>query len=116
MTHHIRILAGQLNRNAGSHVYHMELTRRLAARGHRMSVVCFGSGAAVSDVADVVEIAPLVIQDLPLVWRFASPARAWSCSRQLRRKTLSQPDIVIGGEHLFLRPHCANGPLHLTDL
>jgi glycosyltransferase involved in cell wall biosynthesis len=107
MAYHIRILAGQLNRNAGSHVYHIELTRRLAARGHRMSVVCFGSGAAVNDVADVMEIDPLEVQDRPLVWRFASLVRAWSCSRQLRHKSLSRPDIVIGGEHLLLRPHAA---------
>jgi len=110
MAYHIRILAGQLNRNAGSHVYHLELTRKLAARGHRVSVVCFGSGAAVRDVAEVAEIDPLEVQNVPLVWRFATVVRAWSCNRQLRRESLAEPDIVIGGEHLLLRPHCAMFP------
>lgn len=107
MTYHIRILAGQLNRSAGSHVYHIELTRRLAARGHTVSIVCLGSGAAVRDVAEVVEINPIEVQDTPLVWRCASLARAWSCSRQLRHKSLARADVVIGGEHLLLRPHAA---------
>jgi hypothetical protein len=38
MPHLIRILAGSLKPTAGSHIYNRELIRRLAERGHRVSV------------------------------------------------------------------------------
>ena len=40
---HVRVLAGSLQPTAGSHIYNAELIRRLANRGHRVSVVTLDS-------------------------------------------------------------------------
>ena len=43
MPYRVRVLAGRVDRGAGSHVYHLELVKRLAVRGHRVSLVCFSA-------------------------------------------------------------------------
>ncbi len=105
MKYHIRILAGRLDRSAGSHVYHQQLAQRLAARGHRVSLVCFEAVPGAGDYADIVEIPPASWDKVPFFWRFASFLQHRHCTRQLLRRTLPCPDIVIGGEHLFLQGH-----------
>lgn len=105
MPRHIRILAGRLDRTAGSHVYHAQLARRLAARGHRVSVVAFEAPPDL-DADAAVEAIPLVpYERLRAVWRLSSLLQYRHCTRELQRRPLDRPDVVIGGEHLFLRAH-----------
>lgn len=102
---HIRILAGPLDRAAGSHVYHYELARRLAERGYKVSVIAFPSRHAfLKDVA----IESFEIPDFsraPLIWRYSSFLKYWYCAKLIRTSHLDVPDIVIGGEHLWLKAH-----------
>src|SRR5947209_5693921 len=110
MPFHVRILAGLLGRGTGSHLYHTELARRLAARGHRVSIVCFDSVPEVEDAVEVVKIPRRTSEPWPFVWRFASLADYSRCSRGLMRQDLPPADVVIGGEHLFLRAHARKFP------
>jgi len=105
MGYHIRILAGEVGRGVGSHMYHQELTRRLAARGHHVSVVCFASVPELRDSAEVFEIPPADYTDKRFLWRFAVLFQYRHLSRELMRLNMPPADIVIGGEHLFLRAY-----------
>lgn len=105
MALHVRILAGRLDRAAGSHVYHNQLARRLAARGHRVSVVCLASEPEVASCAEITEIAPRRYDQSRFLWRVATVCRYLECARALRAANLAPPDMVIGGEHLFLKAH-----------
>jgi glycosyltransferase involved in cell wall biosynthesis len=99
-----------VDRGAGSHVYHQELVRRLAARGHRVSLVCFDPQPAVGDDIAVHGI-PLPAQtSLPFLWRVSAVRNYRHCSKALARLALSPADVVIGGEHLFLKSHARRFP------
>lgn len=107
---HIRILAGQLDRTAGSHVYHYELARRLANRGYKVSVMAFESKSIPLQDVVVMSLKTRDFSRLPLVWRYASALKHRSCRHAIRTNNLSSPDIVIGGEHLWLTPHFKRFP------
>lgn len=101
----VRILAGHLNHEAGSHIYHNELARRLANRGHSVSVICFQSDHKLPDSIDVRQIENTRFELRPVMWRIAPLSRYRYCRKALRALRPSRPDIVIGGEHLLLKPH-----------
>ena len=101
----IRVLAGQVDRFAGSHVYHREIIRRLAIRGHDLSVLCFNAEPETDRYARVTRIGFSPCRTASFAWRFASIVDYWHASRGLGRGGLDEVDVVFGGEHLFLRPH-----------
>lgn len=102
---HFRILAGKLELEAGSHIYHRELATGLAMRGHKVSIVATGDGPPLCDNVEVTVLQQRRYDQWPFVWRYAAHLQYKNLSRQLARARLSRPDIVIGGEHLLLRPH-----------
>jgi glycosyltransferase involved in cell wall biosynthesis len=102
---HVRILAGQVGPGAGSHIYHQELVRRLAARGHQISVVCFSSTPEVRDSAEVFEIPLADYAGITFFWRTAALFQHRHLSRELKRLDMGPADVAIGGEHLFLRAY-----------
>ena len=107
---HVRLLAGQVDRNAGSHAYHQELIRRLTARGHRVSVVCFG---ATPDVCDCAEVYTIPRDDgvrRRVLWRLAYLFAYRHCMARLRELDLDPPDVVLAGEHLLLKGHARRFP------
>lgn len=106
----IRILAGKLDRGAGSHVYHQELARRLAARGHKISIVCFEAVPGLESVADITEIPLPRYETSAGLWRFAHALQLRHCSRQIAGSSLAPADVVIAGEHLFLKGHAKKFP------
>ena len=105
MSYHVRVLAGRVDRGAGSHVYHQELARRLAARGHRVSLICFNADADAGPGVEVHAIPPPAKSTWPLVWRFDAVRHYRHCVRRLLNLDLSPADVVIAGEHLFLKTH-----------
>lgn len=110
MSFDVRLLVGSLRPTAGSHIYNRELIRRLAERGHRVSVVAFDDGG--TDWGDV-ELHVLregPWQRLPVLWRWASRFRTFDFRWRLPSLKLSRPDVVIGTEHLLLKPHLACFP------
>jgi glycosyltransferase involved in cell wall biosynthesis len=108
--YHVRVLAGRLDCGAGSHVYHRQLVRRLAGRGHRVSVVCFQKAPELADCAECYECPLAPFDQSPLVWRFAALRQYRRCTRLLRRLALPPADVVIAGEHLFLKGHARAFP------
>jgi glycosyltransferase involved in cell wall biosynthesis len=103
--YHVRILAGRVDRGAGSHVYHQQLVRRLAARGYRVSVVCFQAVPDVRECAETFEVPLAPYDKARFVWRFTSLLQYWHCTRLLLCQNLPPTDVVVGGEHFFLRGH-----------
>src|SRR5688572_24604816 len=110
MGYHVRILAGRLDRDAGSHVYHQQLARRLTARGHRVSVVCFAGAVDVGECDAVYALPRPQHARSRLRWRVAALTEWRALTAAVRRLELSRPDVVIGGEHLFLKGHCGKFP------
>ncbi len=106
----IRVLAGSLGGGAGSHVYNRELIRRLAARGHRLSVVAFDGGDSVADVADVVELPLRGFSQAPAVWPLATGLEHAYLGLRFARRDWQKADVVIGAEHLFIRAHARKLP------
>jgi glycosyltransferase involved in cell wall biosynthesis len=110
MSYHVRILAGPVDNTAGSHVYHREMIRRLAARGHRVSVICFQATPEVHACAEVVEIPRTPARQGTLTWRLASWIEYRHFTRELMARTLSCPDVVVTGEHLLTKGHWQKFP------
>lgn len=102
---HVRILAGSLTPQAGSHIYNSELIRRLAARGHRVSVVALDDGGDRWSPIEVTVLPKHSWKTMPVLWRFAGPLQGLLASRQIAAARLDRPDVVIAAEHFFLKPH-----------
>jgi glycosyltransferase involved in cell wall biosynthesis len=105
----VRILAGRVDRSAGSHVYHQELTRRFAARGHRVSLVCFEATPEALECAEVHEV-PKELYIRSVMWRFSSFMTYRQSRSRLLHLDLPPADVVIAGEHLFLKAHWKKFP------
>ncbi len=100
----VRVLAGRVDRKAGSHFYHLQFVQRLAERGHRVSLVCIGpapDGLGAEEVFTVPPPAP----PGRLLWRFQTLFSARHHRRAVEGLRLGPVDVVVGGEHLFLKPH-----------
>ena len=108
--YHVRVLAGRVDRGAGSHVYNHQLVRRLGARGHRVSLVCFDPEANVGPDVEV-HVVPLPPQpSLPFLWRFTAVNNYRHCHRGVLQMNLDAPDVVIAAEHLFMKAHAQRFP------
>lgn len=110
MIRSVRILAGNLSPTAGSHVYHVQLARRLAERGYDVSVFAYEACASLNGVAAVTVVPCRSYADMPLLWRFESFLRARDVAAFIRRCEAPCPNVVIGAEHLSLKPHAARFP------
>jgi glycosyltransferase involved in cell wall biosynthesis len=58
----------------------------------------------------VVAIPRRISEPWPFFWRFAFLADYWRCSRGLMRQDLPSADVVVAGEHLFLKAHARKFP------
>jgi len=101
---HICLLAGRVDRYAGSHAYNRELIRRFAARGHRVTVVCFEADESTRSHADVLAISVPPQSSVPLLWRFGPAFAAAYASRRFAALNVPPADVVFAGEHLLIRP------------
>jgi glycosyltransferase involved in cell wall biosynthesis len=108
--YHIRVLAGRVDRGAGSHVYHQELVRRLRARGHHVSLVSFEPNPGVGNDVDVYAVPLPAPTSVPFLWRLAAVRNYRHCHRGLLELDLPPADIVIAGEHLFMKAHARRFP------
>ncbi len=107
----VRVMAGGLGPGAGSHLYNRELIRRLAARGHTVSAVCYGGAEHVrGERVTAHEIHAPEFSTWPIVWPWATRLRADSLAREFHRLPLDAPDLMIGPEHLLLRAHARRFP------
>jgi glycosyltransferase involved in cell wall biosynthesis len=105
VTYHVRVLAGRVDNTCGSHVYHRRLVQKLAARGHRVSLVCFQAVPEVLECAEVFEVPIEPHAGRRALWRFASWLQYRDCTRKLLRLGLPPADVVFCGEHLLMKGH-----------
>jgi glycosyltransferase involved in cell wall biosynthesis len=91
----IHVVAAFANRAGGADVYSADLVRALAARGHRVTLMCHGAAGDLADVCEV-RIVPKVQCDLPLFWRFDALLQIAQYTHHIARQRRSEPDIVIG--------------------
>ncbi|RMF70323.1 MAG: glycosyltransferase family 1 protein [Alphaproteobacteria bacterium] len=105
---HVRLLASYLDKRAGSAVYMRALAERLAAAGHRVSVICLGpeeipppEGVVPEDFAI---LAPRHLR-MPGLWRFDHLASFLRSRRRLVHLGWPRPDAVIASEHSLIRAH-----------
>jgi glycosyltransferase involved in cell wall biosynthesis len=110
VTYHVRVLAGRVDRGAGSHVYHQELVRRLAARGHRVSLVCFDRHPDVGSDVEVHAVPLPAPTSFSFLWRFNAVRNYRHCDLGVLQLDLTRADVVVGGEHLFLKAHARRFP------
>jgi glycosyltransferase involved in cell wall biosynthesis len=108
--YHVRVLAGRVDRGAGSHVYHRELVRRLAARGHRVSLVSFEPHPDVGPNVEVHAVPLPAPTSVPFLWRFKAVLNHRHIHRGLLQLDLPPADVVIAGEHLFMKAHARRFP------
>src|SRR5690242_7199600 len=73
-------------------------------------MVAFESDVEMRSACNLFQVELPACDEWPFLWRFGAYIRHGCCSRSLRRARLSAPDIVIGGEHLFLREHARMFP------
>jgi glycosyltransferase involved in cell wall biosynthesis len=73
-------------------------------------MVAFEDHPHIQEVCDLHPIVLPACHQWPFAWRFAAQMRYQCCVRGLRQAQLSVPDVVIGGEHLFLREHARRFP------
>lgn len=106
---HVRVLAGWVDRRAGSHVYHQILVRELARRGHRVSLLCFEGVPEIRDCAEVFEVSRYVPQSR-LVWRIQTWLEYLACRKHFWNLSLGPADVVVAGEHFFAREHAIRFP------
>ena len=107
---HVRILAGAIDRRAGSHAYNRELALRLAERGYRVSIVCFECEEGISQSCEVHELGRRRFNDVPFLWRFTSLLEHRDCKARFAKTPLSKPDIVVCTQHFLLKPHWQRFP------
>jgi glycosyltransferase involved in cell wall biosynthesis len=100
--HHVVLLAGRLDRGAGSHVYNRELAVRLRRRGYQVTVICFAGPRQILGDIQVLAVKHEGPWKWPSAWRFSDLERFWRCTKAIRTSSLIRPDTVIGAEHLFL--------------
>lgn len=109
-SYHVRILAGRLDREAGSSNYNRELACRLHARGHHVSLVCFQSVPEVAECAEIVEIPQVNWLGKKFIWRLRPWLQYRHCARALWRQALAPADVAIGAEYFFVKAHCRRFP------
>ncbi len=107
---HVRILAGRVDRSAGSHYYHLRLARSLASRGHRVSLVCFDALSEELLGVEIFSIRVPAYEEMRFLWRSAAWLRYQACGASIRALPIDSPDVVIGGEHLLLKHHWRRFP------
>ena len=107
---HVRILAGKLDRHAGSHIYHYELARRLSSAGHRVSLVFIQSPHEPLAAVEALELPDTSFDKTALLWRINPILRYLAYGKRLRAARISRPNVIIGGEHLLLKPHHRKHP------
>lgn len=107
---HIHILALEARRSGGAGTYTAELIRQLAARGHRIDLICHHADLDLDQVCQVHLIPMPRSANLPWAWRLAVLLRQREYNRFIRALTLQEPDVVIGSAQQMLPEHTRRFP------
>lgn len=92
------------NRSGGADVYSENLALGLAARGYRVTVLCYDASDQVDQQCRVIRFPRPDYSRWPLVWRFAPALLEFYWTRNLARISGYKPDTII-----FSSPLCQRG-------
>ncbi len=107
---HIHILALEARRSGGAGTYTAELVRQLAARGHRIDLICHQADPDLDPISAVHRLPLPKSGRLPWAWRLAVMLRQHEYNRSIRPLTLEKPDVVIGSAQQMLPEHARRFP------
>ena len=93
----VLLTALRADRSGGADAYTMRLSRELAARGFRVTVLCHEADPEVAVWCEVVRIPRSGLDHARGLWRLAPPWRLPHAVRAVRRAELAQPDVIVGG-------------------
>jgi len=102
MPFRVLLLAGAIDRQAGSHFYHKQLIRQLANRGHSVTAMCFNADNDVRNYAEIHQLPLRRFHESRFFWRFASALESMDLRRRVRNNGSRNVDVVIAGEHLLI--------------
>ncbi|RMF15917.1 MAG: glycosyltransferase family 1 protein [Alphaproteobacteria bacterium] len=104
----IRLLASWLDRRSGSATWMRAFAEGLAARGHRVEILCLGPEDAPSpggvEAEDFHVLTPPHFT-LPGWWRFDHLRAFLSARRRIAALGLDAPDLVVASEHSLIAAH-----------
>lgn len=101
----IRVLAGDMTVIAGSALYSEEFAIRLVLAGHKVDVICLRANDRLKSYCEVYELGRSPWRSAPLAWRIAYQLDELHAFRRVRELERSRLDLVVGLEHMLLRPH-----------
>jgi glycosyltransferase involved in cell wall biosynthesis len=101
----IHVLAKVIDRSVGSAIYTIGLMRRLAERGHRITLICRAAVAEVERWCEVVRLAAAPLAQAPLLWRGAAVFEMTGMAAELRAARPQAPDLVLGSAQQLIWAH-----------
>jgi glycosyltransferase involved in cell wall biosynthesis len=106
----IHVLAMRANRSGGADVYTADLVRRLAERGHHITLVCYEADAALAEVCTVHLIRRRKYEDVQLAWRFAPLLYLLDFARSINSISMADPDVIVGSATQLTWMHARRFP------
>ncbi len=107
---HLHILALEACRSGGAGAYTAELIRQLAARGHRIELICHQADPSLQAICEIHRLPMPRASRLPWAWRLAPILRQREYDRFIRALPLQEPDVVIGSAQQMLPEHWRRFP------
>jgi glycosyltransferase involved in cell wall biosynthesis len=107
---HLHILALEACRSGGAGAYTAELIRQLAARGHRIELICHQADPSLQTICEIHRLPMPRASRLPWAWRLAPILRQKEYDRFIRALPLQEPDVVIGSAQQMLPEHWRRFP------
>jgi glycosyltransferase involved in cell wall biosynthesis len=107
---HIHVLSLEARRSGGAGTYTGELVRQLAARGHRIDLICHQADPELDQVCQIHRLPIPRAGRLPWAWRVAVLLRQREYNRYIRTLPLQEPDAVIGSAQQMLPEHACRFP------
>jgi glycosyltransferase involved in cell wall biosynthesis len=107
---HLQTLALEACRSGGAGAYTAELIRQLAARGHRIELICHQADPSLETICEIHRLPMPRASRLPWAWRLAPILRQREYDRFIRALALQEPDVVIGSAQQMFPEHWRRFP------
>jgi glycosyltransferase involved in cell wall biosynthesis len=93
---HIHVIAMRADRSGGADVYTADLVRRLAARGHQITLLCYEAEPELTKVCTFHRIRRMPYENVRVAWRVAPLLSLFDFARSLEEMPLPEPELIIG--------------------
>ena len=100
----IQLLVLDTTRKGGAGVYSDGIAARLAARGHRVTVICHEASPEVERTCEVALVPRIASEREYGLWRFAAYLQVRDYRKHLARLNVPPADVVIGSAQPMVKP------------